>query len=117
MALLLAGIGLFGVMASVVRDQTREFGIRIALGATPSQVRRQVLIGASYMAGIGVLAGFVVALGTSRLLSSLLFRVSPADPVALGAACAVLLGVATLAAYLPARRATAIDPVQALRAD
>ncbi|MGH7624900.1 MAG: hypothetical protein ACREOJ_06235, partial [Gemmatimonadaceae bacterium] len=71
----------------------------------------------SYIAGTGVVAGFVAALGTSRLLSSLLFQVSPADPVALGAACVVLLGVATLAAYLPARRATAIDPVQALRAD
>lgn len=116
-ALLLAAIGLFGVMASIVRDQRREFGIRIALGATPSRVRRDVLARASSIAGAGVVVGFLAALGTSRLLSSLLFQVSPADPVALGAACVALVGVAALAAYLPARRATAIDPVEALRAD
>jgi len=116
-ALLLAAIGLFGVMASIVRDQRREFGIRIALGATPSRVRREVLARAASIAGAGVVVGFFAALGTSRLLSSLLFQVSPADPVALGAACLALVGVAALAAYLPARRATAIDPVDALRAD
>ena len=116
-ALLLAAIGLFGVMASIVRDQTRELGIRIALGATPERVRREVLARAAAIAGVGLVAGFVVALASSHLVTSLLFQVSPTDPLALGAACAVLCIVAAVAAYIPARRATTIDPVQALRSD
>lgn len=116
-ALLLAAIGLFGVMASHVRDQTRELGIRIALGATPARVRRDVLAQAGLVAGIGAGVGLVAALATSRLFTTLLFQVSPTDPIALGGACVILLGVAAAAAYIPARRATSIDPVQALRAD
>jgi putative ABC transport system permease protein len=116
-ALLLAAIGLFGVMASLVRERTREFGIRMALGASAGRVRMAVLRRAAIVAGSGAVVGLVVALATSRLLSSLLFDVSPTDPVALGAACLVMLAVAAAAAYLPARRATSIDPVQALRAD
>jgi predicted permease len=116
-ALLLAAIGLYGVMSSLVRDQTRDFGIRIALGATPARVRSDVLARAAAVAGLGAALGLFIALATSRLLTSLLFQVSPADPIALGGACLVLLVVAAVAAYLPARRATSIDPVQALRAD
>jgi len=114
-ALLLAAIGLFGVMASLVRERTREFGIRMALGASAGRVRMAVLRRAAAVAGSGALVGLVVALATSRLLTALLFGVSPTDPIALGAACLVLLAVAAAAAYLPARRATSIDPVQALR--
>ncbi len=117
MALLLAAIGLFGVMASMVRDQTRELGIRIALGATPERVRRDVLARAASIAGLGLVAGFVVAIACSSLVTSLLFQVKPTDPLALGAACAALCVVAAVAAYIPARRATTIDPVQALRSD
>ena len=116
-ALLLAAIGLFGVMAALVRDQTREFGIRMALGATSGRVRADVLRRAGIITGIGAAAGLGIALMMSRLLTTLLFQISPTDPVALGAACLVLLGVAAAAAYLPARRATSIDPVQALRTD
>ncbi|HEX6809329.1 MAG TPA: ADOP family duplicated permease [Gemmatimonadaceae bacterium] len=116
-ALLLAAIGLFGVMASIVRDQTRELGIRIALGATPERVRREVLARAAMIAGIGLAAGFLAAWASSHLVASLLFQVSPMDPLALGAACVVLCLVAAVAAYVPARRATSIDPVQALRSD
>lgn len=116
-ALLLAAIGLYGVMASLVRDQTREIGIRIALGASAARVRREVLSRAAIVTGIGALVGLIAALATSRLLSALLFQVSPTDPLALGGACAVLLAVGAVAAYLPARRATRIDPVQALRAE
>jgi predicted permease len=116
-ALLLAAIGLYGVMASLVRDQTREIGIRIALGASDGRVRREVLMRAGAVVGIGAMVGLVGAMATSRVLSSLLFQVSPTDPVSLGGACLVLMLVAALAAYLPARRATRIDPVQALRAD
>ena len=116
-ALLLAAIRLYGVMSALVRDQTREIGIRIALGATGSRVRADVLARAAVVTGSGAIAGLVVALATSRVLTSLLFQVSPTDPLALVSACAVLLMVSALAAYLPARRATRIDPVQALRAD
>ena len=116
-ALLLAAIGLFGVMASLVRDQTREFGIRIALGATPARVRRDVMRRAGIVTGVGAFAGIVVALAASRLFTSLLFDVRPTDPLSLGGACVVLLAVGGVAAYLPARRATRIDPAQALRAE
>ncbi len=116
-ALLLAAIGLYGVMASLVRDQTREIGIRIALGATPARVRSDVLRRAAIVTSVGAVVGLVAASATSRLLAALLFQVSPTDPVALGGACVVLLAVGALAAYVPARRATRIDPVQALRAD
>jgi len=116
-ALLLAAIGLFGVMASLVRERTREFGIRMALGASAGRVRMAVLRRAALVAGSGAVVGLVVALASSRLLTALLFGVSPTDPIALGAACLVLLVVAAAAAYLPARRATSIDPVQALRSD
>jgi predicted permease len=116
-ALLLAAIGLFGVMASLVRDRTREFGIRMALGAPQRHVRMAVLGQAGLVAGSGAIAGLVTALATSRVVGALLFGVSPTDPVALGGACLVLLAVAGVAAYLPARRATSIDPVRALRAD
>ncbi len=117
-ALLLAAIGLYGVMASLVRDQTRDIGIRIALGASVGRVRRDVLRRAAIVVGSGALVGLITAIASSRVLSSLLFGVSPTDPLALGGApCALLLVIGALAAYLPARRATRIDPVQALRAD
>ena len=116
-ALVLAAIGLYGVMASFVRDQTREIGIRIALGASVGRVRAEILRRAVSVAGMGAVAGLAGALATSRVLAALLFRVSPSDPVSLGGACLVLLLVSGLAAYLPARRATRIDPVQALRAE
>jgi ABC-type antimicrobial peptide transport system permease subunit len=89
----------------------------MALGATPGRIRADVLRRAGVIAGIGAATGLVIALVTSRLLTALLFQVSPTDPVALGAACLALLGVAAAAAYFPARRATSIDPMQALRAD
>jgi predicted permease len=116
-ALALAAIGLFGVMAALVRDRTREFGIRMALGAPPRHVRMVVLRQAGLVAGIGAIVGLAAALATSRVMSALLFGVSPTDPLALGGACLVLLAVAAAAAYLPARRATSIDPVRTLRAD
>jgi ABC-type antimicrobial peptide transport system permease subunit len=100
-----------------VRDQTREIGIRLALGATQAHVRREVLWRGAIVTGSGAVVGLAAALATSRLFTALLFRVSPTDPVALGGACLSLLAVGAVAAYLPARRATQIDPVQALRGD
>jgi ABC-type antimicrobial peptide transport system permease subunit len=104
-------------MSSIVGDQTRELGIRVALGAMPSDVRRSVLGRAFALTGIGAIVGLVGAIATSRLFQSLLFEVSPLDPLALASAGALLLAVAVIAAYVPARRATRIDPVQALSAD
>jgi ABC-type antimicrobial peptide transport system permease subunit len=89
----------------------------MALGAAPRQVRVDVLRRAGAIVGSGVAVGLIVALMMSRLLTSLLFQVSPTDPVALGLACLALGCVAAAAAYLPARWATSIDPVQALRAE
>ena len=116
-ALFLAATGLYGVMSSLVRDRTREIGVRIALGATAGRVRRDVLGRALLMVGGGAVVGLFAALSMSRLLSALLFEVRPSDPIALGGACLVLLCVGALAAYLPARRATRIDPAAALRAE
>jgi putative ABC transport system permease protein len=116
-ALVLAAIGLYGVMTAVVRDQTREIGVRIALGATPALVRGDVLRRATIVTVAGALAGVAGALVSSRMLSSLLFHVAPTDPVALGAACLILIVVGALAAFVPAQRATRIDPIRALRAD
>ncbi|MDB4877963.1 MAG: permease [Gemmatimonadetes bacterium] len=116
-ALVLAAVGLYGVVASGVREQTREIGIRIALGATPTRIRDAIMRRAVVVAGAGACVGLALALMTTRLLRSLLFEVSPTDPLTLGAVWAALIAVALLAAYLPAQRATRIDPVQALRAD
>jgi putative ABC transport system permease protein len=116
-SLLLAAIGLYGIMSAVVGASTRELGIRAALGATPELLRRGVLRQAFGMASAGAAAGLVVALAVSRLLSSLLFEVSPTDPTSIAGALLVLLAVALIAAYIPAHRATRIDPVEALRAD
>jgi predicted lysophospholipase L1 biosynthesis ABC-type transport system permease subunit len=116
-ALLLAAVGLYGALASVVGERTRELGVRMALGAAPGQVRRTVLRGALGVVAVGAAAGVVGALAGTRLLASLLYEVSPTDPLTLGGVCAVLGLVALAAAYLPARRATRIDPAIALRAE
>ena len=116
-ALVLAAAGLYGIMASLVRDQTREMGIRVALGAAPSRLRNEVMAKGTRVAVIGALLGVPVALLLSRALSSLLYHVKPTDPVSLGGAALVLVSVAAAAAYLPARRATRIDPALALKSD
>ena len=116
-ALLLAAIGLYGVMAFTVREETREIGLRMALGAAPEQVRRDVLSRGFSVVAVGGAVGLGGALASSQVLAGLLFQVYPADPVSLGAAC-VLLGLVALAAmYLPARRATRVDPAIALRSE
>ena len=116
-SMLLAAIGLYGVMASVVGASTRELGVRAALGASPARLRRGVIGEALGIAAIGAAAGLFVALSGTRLLTTLLFEVSPTDPLSIAGATIVLLTVAVVAAYVPARRATQIDPVEALRAD
>ena len=116
-ALLLAAIGLYGVMAAAVREETRDLGIRSALGATPAQLRRSVLQRAAVIGAAGGVTGAATALISTRFLRSLLYQVAPADPVILAAVSAVLFAVLLLAAYLPARRATRADPMRALRTE
>ncbi len=116
-ALVLSAIGLYGVMAAGVRRQTHEIGVRVALGAMPGNIRRLVLGQVVGVVGIGAIAGIACALGASRLLRSMLFNVSPIDPLTLVGTCVLLLVVAMIAGYLPARRAARIDPVEALRAE
>jgi predicted permease len=116
-ALGLAAIGLFGLMASAVREETRDIGVRMALGATPRRVRAEVLRRAMVVSASGAAVGIVAALAASRVIASLLFQVSPTDPVALAGACAALLAVALIAAYLPARHASRVDPARALQAE
>jgi predicted permease len=116
-SMLLAAIGLYGVMAASVRGNMRELGVRAALGASPERLRRGVLAQALLVTGSGAVVGLVAVLATSRLLTKLLFEVSPTDPVSMIGAAALLLIVGIVAAYVPARHATKVDPVQALRAD
>ena len=116
-ALLLAAIGLYGVTASVVSQQTRELGIRIALGATPRNLRSMVLGRAVVLAGAGACVGLSVAVAGSQLLRSMLFEISPVDPLTLFGVALLLFFVTLISAYVPARRATLIDPARALRAE
>jgi predicted permease len=116
-ALALAALGLYGIMATTVREQTREIGVRMALGATPGQVRGEVLRRAMAVSALGAAVGLAGALAASRVIASLLFQVSPTDPVALAGACAALLIVALIAAYLPARHASRVDPARALQSE
>ncbi len=114
-ALLLAAIGIYGVLAYTVVQQTREIGIRMALGANPGRVLRLVLLRGLQLAGAGTAIGVLAALLLTQLLNSLLFDVSATDPLTFAAVAGLLLGAALLACYLPARRAMRVDPMVALR--
>jgi predicted permease len=116
-ALLLAAIGLYAVMAAYVRQRYTEIGVRVALGATASDVRGLVLGEGLRLAGLGTAMGLVGALVATRLLRGLLFGVHPLDPASLLAAALLLVGVSVLASYLPARRAARVDPITLLRTD
>jgi putative ABC transport system permease protein len=115
LALVLASIGLYGVMALSVAQRTREMGIRLALGAQRSTILRLIMRQGAILVGIGLLAGLVIALAATRLLTSLVYGVSDNDPLTLGIVTVVLAGAGLLACWLPARRATRVDPIVALR--
>jgi predicted permease len=116
-ALLLATIGLYGIMAYAVAQRTREFGVRLALGAQKMDVLRLVLMEGAKLAALGLGAGFVLSLILIRFMSSLLYGVEPNDPLAYAAVAAAITLVVSVACFLPARRATMVDPLVALRAE
>jgi putative ABC transport system permease protein len=114
-ALLLAAIGIYGVISNSVAHRTSEMGIRAALGASPRSLLGLILSGGAWMTGVGLLLGGGAALALPGLLKTFLYGVGSWDPVTLGASAAILGGVALLACYIPARRATKVDPLVALR--
>jgi len=117
MALILGIVGIYGVIAYAVTQRTREIGIRMALGAQAAGLRQMFVRQGLLLAGIGAIIGLGAAAGLTRLMSSLLFGVKALDPLTYAGVAAILIAAAALASYLPARRATRVDPLDALRAE
>jgi predicted permease len=117
LAILLAGIGAYGVIAYTVSQRMHEFGLRVALGAQRQDLLRMVLAQAARLAVPGTILGLVLALALGRVVQSLLYGVSPADPLILISVAVLVLAVALLASYVPARRAAVADPMMTLRSE
>jgi ABC-type antimicrobial peptide transport system permease subunit len=117
MALVLGLVGIYGVISYVVSLRTREIGIRLALGAQQGALTRMFVSQSLVLAGAGVAIGLAAASGLTRFMSSLLYGISPLDPTTYFAVSSLLVLAAVLASYLPARRASAVDPVEALKAE
>ncbi|HVQ65662.1 MAG TPA: FtsX-like permease family protein, partial [Terriglobia bacterium] len=117
MALLLSVVGIYGSISYIVSQRSREIGIRLALGAEPRAVKRMFLRQGLFLTAVGLAIGLGAAIALTRLMSSLLFAVSPLDPVTFAAAAAGLIVAALVASYLPSRRATKVDPMDSLRAE
>jgi ABC-type antimicrobial peptide transport system permease subunit len=115
LALVVACVGLYGLLACSVARRTREIGIRLALGAQRTQVVAQVLRGAALLVVIGIAAGLPAAWAASRWIASMLFELQPTDPATIAAAIALLATAAHVAAYVPAHRAARVEPLTALR--
>jgi len=116
-AMALAAVGLYGAIAYSVAERTAEMGIRLALGATAGDILRMIVGHGLTLALAGLATGAVAALALTRLMSGLLFQVSAADPASFGASALLFAAIAALASYLPARRATRVDPTEALRCE
>jgi ABC-type antimicrobial peptide transport system permease subunit len=116
-ALLIAAVGIYGLIAYSVEQRTNELGIRLALGAAPHRVRNMVVFQGARLALVGVALGAAASLALTRYMATMLFGVKPIDPAAIIVACGTLGVIAVIAAYLPARRAAKLDPVEALRSD
>jgi len=116
-SLLLGLVGIYGVVSYIVSQRTTEIGVRLALGAEPSKVTAMIVGQGGLVTLVGILAGLAASLVTGRLVQSLLYGVSPRDPVVLAGMTLLLFVAAVLACWLPARRAARVSPVQALRAD
>ena len=117
LALLLAAIGVFGVMAQAVEQRSREIGLRMALGATPRDITRMVISRAARVSIAGIVGGLVLSAATTRVLSAFLFEVEPDDPATFWAVATMVLTIALVASYLPARRAARLDPLATMRAE
>ncbi|MDH4066284.1 MAG: FtsX-like permease family protein, partial [Acidobacteriota bacterium] len=117
LAIVLAAVGVYGVLAYSVSQRTQEIGVRMALGASRNVVQRMVVGHGLRLAGAGIALGLVGAVGITRIIGTLLYNVSPTDPLSFGLVAATLAAVAVAAAYLPARRATRVDPATALRGE
>jgi ABC-type antimicrobial peptide transport system permease subunit len=117
LALILGALGLYGVLSYVVAGRTREIGVRMALGATAGLVRRQVVSDGARVVLVGIAVGVVAALLSTRFLSTLLYGVEAADPFVFAAMSLMMLCVGLLASYMPARRASGVNPVEAMRSD
>lgn len=113
-ALLLAAVGIYGVMSYVVRQRTREIGTRIALGTTRRDILWLVMREGALIAAGGTIAGLLIGLAATRSLASILYGVSASDPATLGVAACVLIATIMAACYLPARRAASVDPARTL---
>jgi hypothetical protein len=117
LALILGAVGLYGVLSYVVTQRTREIGVRMALGATKGAVRRQVVEQGAKVVLVGVVIGIVGALASTRVLATLLFDIKAADPRVFAVMSVIMIAMGVLASYLPARRASNLDPLDALRND
>jgi ABC-type lipoprotein release transport system permease subunit len=115
LGMFLAVVGLYGVISYAVSRRTREIGIRVALGAEHGDVTKLVLAEGARLVLLGILVGVATALGVVRAMSSMLYDVKPTDPVAFAGGCLVVIAMSLLASYIPARRATKVDPMVALR--
>jgi hypothetical protein len=117
LALLLGAIGLYGVLSYVVAERTREIGLRMALGATTGAVRRMVVSQGTRVVIWGVVIGIAAAFASTRLLGSLLYGVNAVEPIVFAAMALMMIGIGVLASYMPARRASSVNPIESLRSD
>jgi ABC-type antimicrobial peptide transport system permease subunit len=117
LAMILGAVGLYGVLAYVVAERTREIGVRMALGATAGVVRSMVVAQGAKVVLVGIVVGVAAALASTRLLDALLYEVNALEPVVFVSMSIMMIGIGLLASYVPGRRASNVDPIESLRND